>query len=60
MQANYFFDLPEELQFHIYYMCAKEFQKLVKLIPRSFVIKKKEIAYIEYIHNKILKMQVMI
>jgi hypothetical protein len=46
MQANYFFDLPEELQFHIYYMCAKEFQKLVELIPRSFVIKRKEIAYI--------------
>ena len=48
MQANYFFDLPEELQFHIYYMCAKEFQKLVKLIPRSFYIKRKEVNYLAH------------
>lgn len=47
MQTNYFYNLPEDLQFYIYFLAEKKVADLVNQIPNSKLMKRKKVV-LEY------------
>ena len=44
MQANYFYDLPEDVQLHIHFLAAKKIADFVNHIPTSRLMQRKAIV----------------
>jgi hypothetical protein len=44
MQANYFYDLPEDVQLHIHFLAAKQVADFINHIPTSRLMQRKEIV----------------
>ena len=47
MQTKYFYNLPEDLQFYIYFLAAKKVANLVNQIPNSKLMQRKKVV-LEY------------
>ena len=44
MQTNYFYNLPEDLQIHIYFLATKKVADLVNQIPNSKLMQRKKVV----------------